>query len=134
MVLFYAVVLGKIAWAIKDLLSPTIGLECFFVNDLSPYANEIVTMLVRGSAVLSLGYYVLAGHIGSNALSNVTFAFVVNVAYCWIVFIANPIAESGNAPSCNVEVDALIVVAQIFFWTSLMAVNFAVVEFWSNIW
>jgi len=133
LVLFNTFVLGKLAWAIKDIISPTIGCECF-IRGLSPYANEVVTMLTRGLAVLSIGYYTLAGYIGSNVISNVTFAFVINAAYGWVIFITNPIAEISNAPSCTDEVDRLILVTQIFFWTSLMAVNFAVVEYWSNKW
>lgn len=132
-VLFYAVILGRLAWAIKDLLSPTIGWECF-IQGLSPYATEVVTMLTRGLAVLSIGYYILAGYIGSNVISNVTFTFVINAAYSWVIFITNPIADISNAPSCTNEVDTLILVTQIFFWTSLMAVNFAVVEYWSKRW
>lgn len=133
LVLFNTFVLGKLAWAIKDLISPTIGCECF-IQGLSPYANEVVTMLTRGLAVLSIGYYTLAGYIGSNVISNVTLAFVINAAYGWVIFITNPIAEISNAPSCTYEVDTLILVTQIFFWTSLMAVNFAVVEYWSKKW
>ena len=133
LVLFNTFVLGKLAWSIKDLISPTTGCECF-IQGLSPYANEVVTMLTRGLAVLSIGYYTLAGYIGSNVISNVTLAFVINAACGWVIFITNPIAEIGDAPSCTDEVDTLILVTQIFFWTSLMAVNFAVVEYWSKKW
>lgn len=133
LVLFYAVILGKLAWAIKDLISPTIGWECF-IQGLSPYASEVVSMLTRGLAVLTIGYYILAGYIGSNRISNVTFAFVIHGAYSWVLFITNPISEISNAPSCTTEVDTLILVTQFFFWTSLMAVNFAVVEYWSKMW
>ena len=133
LILFYTVILGKLTWAMKDLISPTIGWECF-ITDLSPYANEIVTMLTRNLAVLSIGYYILAGYIGSKSISNVIFAFVIHASYSWVIFITNPIAESSYAPNCTTEVDTLILVTQLFFWTSLMAVNFAVVEYWSKIW
>jgi hypothetical protein len=133
LILFYTVILGKLTWAMKDLISPTIGWECF-ITSLSPYANEVVTMLTRNLAILSIGYYILAGYIGSKSISNVIFAFVINASYSWVIFITNPIAESSYAPNCTTEVDTLILVTQLFFWTSLMAVNFAVVEYWSKIW
>ena len=175
MVLFYAVIVGKIAWAIKDLIYPKVcmcyyvrrvenltfdatnpfafalfsnrcdyyfllfrvlsytqvGWECFH-QGLTPYEDEVITMLTRTLAVLTIGFYCLAGYNGIGVM-NTFFVFAINAAFGWIMFTTHPIVLlSGDtvsgAPSCNADIDRVIIITQVFLWTSLVAFNFAFFE------
>lgn len=113
------------------MLHTQVGWECFH-QELTPYEDEVITMLTRTLAVLTIGFYCLAGYNGIGMM-NTFFVFAINAAFGWIMFTTHPIVLlSGDtisgAPNCNADIDRIIVITQVFLWTSLVAFNFAFFE------